>query len=59
MEEQTTLTISNKTRNTLMKMKYSLGYPTIEEVILSLIDISTKVIPTSPQSSLNDTGGCK
>ena len=43
MDTQTTITISTKTRNLLMRMKYDLGKDTIEDVILSLLTITKKI----------------
>jgi hypothetical protein len=58
MENNTTLTLSNKTRDTLMKIKYELGYDTVEEVITSLIEISRKVERANAlASSTKNKGG--
>lgn len=39
----TTITIDEQTRNELVKIKYSLGHESMNEVVLSLINISKKV----------------
>ena len=54
----TTITIDEKTRNALVKIKYELGYESMNEVVLSLIEISKKIETAhggvySPSSSNN------
>ena len=39
----TTITIDEKTRNDLVKMKYTLKYTSMDQVVRSLIEISTKI----------------
>ena len=39
----TTITIDEKTRNELVKIKYTLGYESMNEVVLSLINIAKEI----------------
>ena len=39
----TTITIDEQTRNELVKIKYALGYESMDEVVKSLLTIAKKV----------------